>query len=290
MIRKVLSQVPGLKPAGAGRFFYPRRGYGQISEAYAAAARAQGAELMLGWRVTGLTRPQAATDSWAVRVERDGVTRHLQADHVWSTIPITLLARFVDPPPPAEVLRAAGSIQYRAMLLIYLVLDTDRFSEYDAHYFPDSRIAITRLSEPKNYAATDQPRGQTILCAELPCAADDAHWGASDGELGEIVVADLARAGLPLPRPLAAVHVRRLRQAYPIYLRGYEKPFGILDEWVETLPRLLTYGRQGLFAHDNTHHALYMAYCAVDCLSDGRFDHERWAQYRRVFETHVVED
>jgi hypothetical protein len=53
---------------------------------------------------------------------------------------------------------------------------------------------------------------------------------------------------------------------------------------------LLTYGRQGLFAHDNTHHALFMAYRAVDCLVDGRWDADRWQSLRQVFATHVVED
>jgi hypothetical protein len=56
------------------------------------------------------------------------------------------------------------------------------------------------------------------------------------------------------------------------------------------VPRLLSYGRQGLFAHDNTHHALFMAYSAVDCLVDGKFDQDKWRKYREVFATHVVED
>jgi hypothetical protein len=86
------------------------------------------------------------------------------------------------------------------------------------------------------------------------------------------------------------VHTRRLRQAYPIYTTGYEVPFGRLDAWVEALPRLLSYGRQGLFAHDNTHHALYMAYSAVECLENGKFDEARWQKYREIFATHVVED
>jgi hypothetical protein len=64
----------------------------------------------------------------------------------------------------------------------------------------------------------------------------------------------------------------------------------VLDAWVESVPRLLSYGRQGLFAHDNTHHALAMAYAAADCLVGGSFQRERWAEHRRVFETHVVED
>ncbi len=176
------------------------------------------------------------------------------------------------------------------MLLVYLVLDVERFSEYDAHYFPDAAIAITRLSEPKNYADSMEPRGRTTLCAELPCDPDDERWLASDETLAELVAADLARAGVPLPADPLFVHVKRLRQAYPIYLQGYERPFGTLDQWVESLPRALTYGRQGLFAHDNTHHALFMAYRAADCLEGGRFDHEQWKRHRKVFETHVVED
>jgi hypothetical protein len=34
-----------------------------------------------------------------------------------------------------------------------------------------------------------------------------------------------------------------------------------------------------------------MAYSAVACLdASGRFDRDRWQEYRREFETHVVED
>jgi len=64
-----------------------------------------------------------------------------------------------------------------------------------------------------------------------------------------------------------------------------------LLDWLDRVPRLLTFGRQGLFAHDNTHHALYMGYAAAACLQpDGSFDDTRWQAYRREFEKHVVED
>ena len=290
LIRKVLTQVPGFKPPGAGRFYYPRRGFGQISEAYADAARAAGAELCLGWRVARLVPPAHQEGRWQVVAEREGRQTTVEADHLWSTIPITVLARAMDHGVPPAVLQAADSIQYRAMLLIYLNLGVDRFTEYDAHYFPDAGIRITRLSEPKNYAALTEPRGQTTLCAELPCAVDDERWRMDDAALAGLVAEDLTRAGIPLPGPPLAVLVRRLRQAYPIYLRGYEEPFEVLDQWIEGLPGVLSYGRQGLFAHDNTHHALYMAYCAADCLGERGFDHRKWADYRKVFATHVVED
>jgi hypothetical protein len=120
---------------------------------------------------------------------------------------------------------------------------------------------------------------------------DDDVWGMDDEALGALVAKDMEKAGLPLPKPPTAVVSRRLRQAYPIYETGYEVPFGVVDDWIGDLPGFLSYGRLGLFAHDNTHHALFMAYCAVDCLDHaGRFDMVRWEKYREVFKTHVVED
>jgi protoporphyrinogen oxidase len=220
-----------------------------------------------------------------------GQSQTIEAHQVWSTIPVTLLGRMLTPPPPGEVLQAAGQIDFRAMILIYLTLDTPQFSEYDAHYFPEAHIRISRLSEPKNYSASSQPAGQTVLCAELPLATSDPEWSMSDAELGRLMTEALASAGLPVTVPVVEVQTRRLRNAYPIYQRGFEAPFMALDEWLDGVDNLLTFGRQGLFAHDNTHHALYMAYCAVECLDEtGNFDRARWHAYRRIFETHVVED
>jgi len=290
LMRKVMSQVPGLKPPGAGRFFYPKKGYGQISEAFAAAAKKNGADFRLGSRVAKLHGPSSAQAPWIIELDRNGKTTEVTADYVWSTIPITVLARSLSGRVPDEVRDASARIEYRAMILVYLELPVDQFTEFDAHYFPSADVSITRLSEPKNYAVVAEPRGRTTLCAELPCEADDEVWRMDDAGLGRQVADDLARAGIPLPAPPVAVHTRRLRQAYPIYTRGYEGPFGTLDHWAESLPRLLTYGRQGLFAHDNTHHALYMARAAVDCLEPAGFNEDKWTEYRKVFATHVVED
>jgi len=290
LMRKVMSQVPGLKPPGAGRFFYPKKGYGQISEAFAAAAKKNGADFRLGSRVAKLHGPSSAQAPWIIELDRNGKTTEVTADYVWSTIPITVLARSLSGRVPDEVRDASARIEYRAMILVYLELPVDQFTEFDAHYFPSADVSITRLSEPKNYAVVAEPRGRTTLCAELPCEADDEVWRMDDAGLGRQVADDLARAGIPLPAPPVAVHTRRLRQAYPIYTRGYEGPFGTLDHWAESLPRLLTYGRQGLFAHDNTHHALYMARAAVDCLDPAGFNEDKWTEYRKVFATHVVED
>jgi protoporphyrinogen oxidase len=176
------------------------------------------------------------------------------------------------------------------MVLVYLVLGTGRFTEFDAHYFPEEALPFTRVSEPKNYAGVEDPAGITVLCAELPCGRGDAVWRMQDDELGGLVRDGLERTGLPVRVPLIEVAVRRLPAAYPIYRLGYEDDFNRVDRWVDGLEGILSFGRQGLYAHDNTHHALYMARAAVDCLRGGSLDRSAWGGYRRIFETHVVED
>lgn len=287
MVRKVLNSVPGFKPPGAGRFFYPRNGFGQISRAIADAARAAGADIRLGATV----RQLRLGSPHRVEIECGGEVCELEADHVWSTIPITTLARIVNPPAPPDVIEAGWRIKYRAMVLIYLVLAQPQFTEFDAHYFPEAEVRLTRLSEPKNYSAAAEPVESTVLCGELPCAVGDEVWRAPDEELADLVRASLSRCGLPIQSKVLQVTTKRLAFAYPIYHRGYEEAFTKLDEWVSSLDGALTFGRQGLFAHDNTHHALAMAYAAVECLGhSGAFDSNRWLDYREQFAKHVVED
>ncbi|WP_051309216.1 protoporphyrinogen/coproporphyrinogen oxidase [Desulfogranum japonicum] len=288
IVRKVLAAIPGLKPEGSGRFFYPVKGFGQISEAYYQAAVQAGVQFHFN---TSLTSVNMQGASRSVSFLQDGQEKTIETDNVWSTIPITVLARLLMPSVPMKVLEAAENLAYRSMILVYLILEQNQFTEYDAHYFPETAIGISRLSEPKNYNASIQPEGKTILCAELPCSKDDDVWTQSDEELGTLVCESLAAAGIPIQTTVLEVVTRRLPQAYPIYTNGYDEYFDQLDKWLGGVDGLLTFGRQGVFAHDNTHHALFMGYSAARCLDEeGQFDSSQWQRYREIFKTHVVED
>jgi len=263
LVRRVVRPHPD-----RGVFFYPRRGYGQISEALADAATAAGARIRTDTEVT-------AAHAGTVETTAGSFT----AAEVWSTLPLPLLARLAG--APADVLAAAERLESRPLTLVYLVLPTGRWTGYDAHYFPELAVPMVRVSEPKNYRdSVDDPSDVTVLCAEVPGDVDDP---------GPRVVDALRRNDLPCPEPIH-VEVRRVPRAYPVYRVGFEAALATLDAWALAVPNVLSFGRQGLFAHDNTHHALAMAWAAADAASGGAVDRVEWAEARRSFLAHVVED
>lgn len=287
LIRRVLA---GRDPE-ARSFLYPRRGFGQLWEALAAAATARGAAITLGRTAVAIDRD---ADGVTVRLE-DGA--EVRGRHLYSTVPLPVLVRLLRPTAPDDVLTAASRLRTRAMVLVYLVLDRDRYAPFDAHYLPERWTPVTRVSEPKNYRTghagpndDGDPQGWTVLCGEVPCARGDTVWRATDAELVGIMRDALRCSGLPDVTPVDVV-IRRLPSAYPIYDRGFAAHLDRIDRWVGQLPDVTTYGRNGLFVHDNSHHALAMAWAAADALRpDGRLDPAMWSEARARFTRHVVED
>ena len=234
-------------------FWYPRTGFGAIVEALAAEV-----DVRLESEVTSLD--------------------DLDADLVWSTIPVTALARIGGGP--------ATALRFRALVLIYVVLEGRPYSSFDAHYLPGPETPISRISEPINYRRNpEDPLERTVLCAELPCAVGDEHWSMDDAALGG-VVADAIEGVEPVD-----VVVRRVPAAYPIYDPRFELGVQELDGWLATRPDVISFGRGGLFAHDNTHHALAEGDAAARCVgADGTWNAGAWSAAKARFADHIVED
>ncbi|MGP3916979.1 protoporphyrinogen/coproporphyrinogen oxidase [Nonomuraea sp. 10N515B] len=279
---KIAQRLFRKRPDGQGKiFYYPRRGFGQIVDVLADAAAAAGAELRLG---TACTRIVAGADGVRLHTPEG----ELAAGHAFSTIPMTALARLVDPGPPPEVTEAAGRLRFRAMVLVYAIHQGGRWTSFDAHYLPGPDTPVTRISEPANYrTSADDPADRSVLCFEIPCAVDDEIWRTDD--FSELVRDTLSRSGLP-PVDLAGLEVRRLPHVYPVYEQGYARHLRGLDDWADSLPGVTTFGRLGLFAHDNTHHAMAMGYDAVAALGQEGWDAAEWRAARGRFAAHVVED
>jgi protoporphyrinogen oxidase len=280
ILRRVLSRNP---PPG---FWYPAGGFGRIPEVLAEAAVAAGALLRTGVAAV------------AIRPEPDGATVELSdgaivtTRRVLSTLPAAVTTRLYDPVHvSAGVAAASDHLRYRSALLVYLVVGHRPYTTFDAHYFPELDVPLTRLSEPANYRTSGaDPVDRTVLCAEMPGSPDDPWWSLDADALGRMVSGALVAQGLPDPDPTDVV-VRPVDHVYPVYRRGHEEHQEVLERWADGRDELVLFGRQPLFAHDNTHHALLMGRGAASCLGPGgAFDAARWGALRDGFRDHVVED
>jgi len=297
LIQKVIRA--GIPSGGSptGWYYYPRKGYGQIPDAMAEEVRNRGGTILLS------TRPAAIqvreNGRFAIRTESrglDGSDRWqphslLKADLLFSTIPIHALVHTLNPKPPASVIQAVSALRYRCLVLVYLILESPRFSPFDCHYFPEQQFIFSRVSEPKHYRAADTPVDATGLCAEIPCWKQDAIWDDPDDRLGARVITDLRKSGIPVTVPVRKVFTKRLSHAYPVYELDYARNLEQVKRYLGAIPNLIRLGRQALFLHDNIHHALTMGSLAADCVGpDGSYNFERWRAAGEQFLSFTVED
>jgi len=110
---------------------------------------------------------------------------------------------------------------------------------------PEESIPVSRLSEPKNFSNAKEPRGKTVLCAEILRSRMPEWDMMSDSELSDRVCESLGRAGLPVSAPVLKVVTRRMRQAYPVYLTDYATHLSRMDDWLSGVEGLLSIWPQG---------------------------------------------
>lgn len=270
-------------------FHYPLGGFGSIFTSAARKVESMGGRLLTGAVVRKVAPPAFGAPGTVGygRGQEDGV---LPADFIFSTIPVTALVRALTLRVPDEVRTAASELSYRSMVLCFLVLDSRQFSVYDAHYFPGHETRFSRMSERQNYDETREFPGSTGLCLEIPCFRTDPLWSMEDSEILHIALRGLAASGLAV-KGVKAFFSRRIPEAYPSYPAGWRARFEGVDRWLTRVPGLVTLGRQGLFVHDNTHHAMEMGAAAARCFDPATgWDSRGWKEARKLFGKNVVED
>lgn len=289
MLRKVLNSRRN-KKSDDQTFFYPADGFGAICETLTRKVEELGGKVLLNTEVTNVDIRGSRNKTYTIRSDRDGNSRSIRSDFVFSTLPITKLIGLLNPGPQQEVMNAADALSYRSMVFCYFELNTPQYSTYDAHYFPGLDVCFSRMSEPGNYSGSGTPADRTGLCFEIPCWIDDPIWNMNDGEVSTRVLRDLRKTGLPEPSAISSFTKRKVF-IYPSYALDFRSNFDTLDDYLTKLDNFVSLGRQGLFAHDNTHHTIEMGLSAAECFNPvSGWNSDKWTRYRMDFEKHAVVD
>ncbi len=257
------------------QFEYPRHGPGMMWERCHDLVERQGGVVHFHQQVTRVEH----ADGRAVAVETqtpEGTVQHPCAE-VISSMPIPLLLRAMDPPPPDEVLAAADGLAFRDFLTVALVVPESAGFPDNWIYIHSPDVEVGRVQNFRSWSPQMVPEpDKTCLGLEYFVTEGDELWTAADDDLIARGTAELETLGLIEPGAVEQGFVVRMPKAYPMYDATYRANVDILRDWLRThTPNVHPVGRNGMHRYNNQDHSMYTAMLTVDNIVTGSA-HDVW--------------
>jgi protoporphyrinogen oxidase len=253
-------------------FMYPKYGFGRFSERMADRVVESGNQIRLDTGVEKVHREGNRVVGVTVSTP-DGPQR-LEADNYISSIPLTVLAKIVEPAAPAEVLAAADALTFRNIITVNLMIRKPQVTPDTWLYVHDRKILFGRFHEPKNWSPFMVPGEEyTSLVIEYFCSFGDHIWSMTEEQLVEQSIRHLVEdMGFLRRSEILGGFIVRAPRAYPSYVIGYDKPLELVKDFVQSLENLQIIGRYGTFRYNNTDHSIETGLLAAKNILGGHFD------------------
>jgi protoporphyrinogen oxidase len=255
-------------------FEYPRLGPGQMWETCRDRVVAQGHDVLLGHRVTGIDLDRGEVTG-VVADTGDG-PRSFRADHVISSMPVRSLVRTLRPAAPSDVRAAAEGLAYRDFLVVALMLGRTNLFPDNWIYIHTPGVKVGRIQNFNNWSAAMVPApGITCVGMEYFCFKGDGLWSSPDEALVRQAASELEQLGLARQADVVDARVVRVPKAYPIYDSAYRGHLDTIRAFIDPVPNLHTVGRNGMHKYNNQDHSMLTAMMAVENMLGAR--HDIWA-------------
>ena len=191
-------------------------------------------------------------------------------------MPINLLAKAFDPPPPEDVITAADSLSHRDFLTVALVIPEDAGFPDNWIYVHSPEVELGRVQNFGSWSPYLVKEGRTCLGLEYFVNEGDELWTSSDEDLVELGKTEMERIGLLDPSVVEAGYVVRMPKAYPMYDATYQANVEVIREWLTSnATNVHPVGRNGMHKYNNQDHSMYTAMLAVENIFGA--DHDVWS-------------
>ena len=237
-------------PTAARQFYYPRLGYGTISDRLADGVAGMRQDILTS---TSLVKLQFSDDGVAVDiVDGSGATRTLRCAQVISTVPFDALLGALSHEPGVTQVAAESRLTYRGLVLVFLGLSRPQISPDHWTYFPSADLLFGRSHEPKNWSPAMVP-GSAVssLALEVFSSPGEPAWESADQALVDRSVGELEEIGWLRGGDVVNSWVLRVPYAYPVHTIGYAENVQTVRDALARWPRLSLLGRTGSFSYMN---------------------------------------
>lgn len=258
----------------AEEFLYPRTGPGELYRRLMELTKDLGGEFAFGKSVVGIQHREQRVTAVEAQDRRGSVVEELPVDHVFSSLPLPILVKLLQPRASEEVLAAANQLCFRSFIVVNVILDQAQVFRDQWIYVQSPDVRMGRIQNYKNWSPAMVPDPEkTSLGLEYFCTEGDALWRMSDVDLMDLAMGELEAMGLAARRHLIDGFVVRRANVYPVYSLGHQTHIATIRRYLERFANLQTLGRGGLFRYDNSDHALLTGmYAARNFLGKGPYD------------------
>jgi protoporphyrinogen oxidase len=256
------------------KFLYPRTGPGEFYLRLKEKASALGAQFDFGKTVVSIKHDKERIVSIEAQDRLGGRNENIVVDYLFSSMPLPILVKSLDPQPPEYVIRAAQRLHFRSLLVVNIILDREKVFPDQWIYVHSPEVKLGRIQNYKNWSpAMVIDSKKTSIGLEYFCSAEDDLWKMNDIDLIDYSLNELERLGIASRRYLINGFVVRCPNVYPIYSLDYKENVGIVKKYLERFSNMQTIGRGGLFRYDNSDHAMLTGiYAAQNFLGKSQYD------------------
>ena len=254
-------------------FHYPVLGSGMMWQRFGEVVGSHGGEVHLNTKVIGIRRDGRRIKS--ILAQRGEKLVEFSGEHFIFSVPLTELIAQLDPPPPADVVRAARKLNYRDFVIVGLIVDDADLFRDNWIYVHEREVKVARIQNFKNWSAAMVPdTSKTSLGMEYFCNQGDEIWTMADADLVDLAVREAVYMGLASRTNVEDGVVFRQPKAYPVYDSDYRKHLDVIRDFLATLDNLQTVGRNGLHRYNNLDHSMLTGLLAArNVLGE---DHDLW--------------
>ena len=253
------------------RFAYPVGGTGAVYEKMSARVTEMGGRVLLRSPVQGVWK-----EGSVVRGIIDAEGRQVEASHVISTMPLTLMVKSLGP-LPGPVADAVANLRFRNTILVFLEAE-------GTGWFPDQWLYVhspdLRTGRVTNFCnwipEICEGSPNTIVVLEYWCYDEDPIWQESEDALVARATQEIGGTRLIPGSRILRGKMMRLPRCYPVYARGYREHMQPVQKFLQEFSNLSAIGRYGAFKYNNQDHSILMGLMIADNLTKDA-GHELWA-------------
>jgi protoporphyrinogen oxidase len=267
LIVKLIGLQGQEQPVYFREFYYPEQGIGQLWETLANDIRRHSGRIHLESRAAHIEPKEGQVT--AVNVQNDTVKDFPDRQWIVSTIPITTLVETLRPTVPYSVQIAANSLEFRSLILFYLIVRRERVLQPQWIYFLDDEFTFNRVSDQKTLSEKMLAPGRTVLCMEKTCDFNDNIWNAPAEEHLAKALEELEQASLVSRDEVEGYHVAKIRYAYPLFNLDFENNLNAVIHYLAGVGKIISVGRPGLYLNNDMHDSMEMGIMAARYVLDG---------------------